>query len=356
MQRTRKKAKIIREAVDEWASAGLLETETADRLRDSVETLWIDWKRLSSISIRIAIVCIVISVFTLLADKAIVAMLLAVLNLGAIARIIVFATIAALFFRWGIRRRQRKPDRVRTTDIIFLFGVLFVAFAIASLGEALRSESTNVSPLVLLGAVIYAGLGFLIPSRLIWIIALGCFGAWFGLLTGYVSGWGAYYLGMNYPVRFVFFGALLTGAGYVLQRIPRFAALEKSTRAIGLLYLFIALWIMSIFGNYGDMDTWYEAPQFELLHWSLLFGVAALIAIYIGLRTDDGMMRGFGITFLFINLYTRYFEYFWDTLHASLFFAIMGVSFWYIGARAERIWSLGGRVRDKESEPSKQDP
>jgi len=41
---------------------------------------------------------------------------------------------------------------------------------------------------------------------------------------------------------------------------------------------------------------------------------------------DDGMVRGFGLTFLF--LYTRYFEYFGDTLHKATFFAVRPCSTW----------------------------
>jgi hypothetical protein len=52
------------------------------------------------------------------------------------------------------------------------------------------------------------------------------------------------------------------------------------------------------------------------------------------------MTRGFGITFIFINLYTRFFEYFWEGTHKAIFFAILAISFWYLGSRAEKIWHL----------------
>lgn len=65
-------------------------------------------------------------------------------------------------------------------------------------------------------------------------------------------------------------------------------------------------------------------------------------------RRDDRTSIGFGITFLFINLYTRFFEHFWNPLHKAVFFALLGVSFWFIGSRAERIWTLGGRVPSTE--------
>jgi len=75
----------------------------------------------------------------------------------------------------------------------------------------------------------------------------------------------------------------------------------------------------------------------------LLFAVAAAICIYISLKTDDGMLRGFGLTFLAINLYTRYFEYFWDGMNKVGFFLILAASLAVIGRYAERIWHAGSR-------------
>jgi len=73
----------------------------------------------------------------------------------------------------------------------------------------------------------------------------------------------------------------------------------------------------------------------------VLFGAAAVAAIWYGLARDDGVLRGFGLTFLFINLYTRFFEYFWDSLHKAVFFAVLAISFWYLGRKAETIWHFG---------------
>jgi hypothetical protein len=166
-----------------------------------------------------------------------------------------------------------------------------------------------------------------------------------------------YFLGMNYPLRFVFFGATLAALGIAGQHPfanagatagspsfkHRFLSMSPQTKVIGLLNLFVALWIMSIFGNYGDMSQWQKVRQYELLHWSVIFGVAAIAAIWYGLRRDDGVLRGFGLTFLFINLYTRFFEYFWDSIHKAAFFAVLAASFWYLGSKAEAIWHIGQR-------------
>ncbi len=81
--------------------------------------------------------------------------------------------------------------------------------------------------------------------------------------------------------------------------------------------------------------------QARLLPWGLLFAVAAGVCIFISLKTDDGMLRGFGLTFPAINLYTRFFEFFWNGMHKVLFFLILAVSLAVIGRYAERIWHAG---------------
>jgi hypothetical protein len=165
-------------------------------------------------------------------------------------------------------------------------------------------------------------------------------GSWFGTETGYMSGWGAYYLGMNFPLRFVLFGGVLIGLSLLFKRYAHFRDFAHSTYVMGLLYLFIALWILSIFGNYGDLNSWYNVKQYELLHWGVLFAFIAIIAIVYGLKHDDATSRGFGITFLFINLYTKYFEFFWNGMHKAIFFILLAASFWWIGRHAEKLWNL----------------
>lgn len=110
-----------------------------------------------------------------------------------------------------------------------------------------------------------------------------------------------------------------------------------------ILYLFIALWIMSIFGNYST-EYWHVTSKADLFYWSFLFGITAIAAIIWGLKTDDSTMRKFGTTFLFINLYTKYFEYFWNVTHKAIFFAILAISFWVIGRYSEKVWN---KIKEK---------
>jgi hypothetical protein len=256
------------------------------------------------------------------------------------AKCVALALLAAGLYWWGVRRLALDPAQVYRNEAILFLGVLATAGAIYQLGRALDTGSGHFSILLLLSFLVYATLGVAVDSNLIWVFALASLGGWMGTETGYMSGWGAYYLGMNFPLRFVLFGGILTACAFALEPHPKAQRFYRSTLTMGLLYLFIALWIMSIFGNYGDMHAWERVKQIELFHWSILFGLVACGAIYHGLKFDNGITKGFGLTFLFINLYTRFFELFWNSIHKAVFFALLGLSFWYLGTKAEKIWKI----------------
>jgi hypothetical protein len=347
----RKHHDIVTQMIDRWHEGGVIDDQTSERLRSSIAVASFDWQRTARYAFIIAILCLIIAVGAIIADKVLMKLVMRIFNAPAAVKCASLSVISAGIFRYALFRRKQYPHRVYSNESAFFLGVLTLAAAVYFLGVAIDTGTGHYSVLFLLASALYALLGLWFPSPLVWVFGLLSLGAWMGTETGYVSGYGMYFLGMNYPLRFVIFGAALTALGITGQHVSLQAdastfkvnmfSMSPQTKVIGLLNLFIALWIMSIFGNYGDMMQWQRVPQYELFHWSLLFGATAIGAIWYGLRWDDGVLRGFGLTFLFINLYTRFFEYFWDSIHKAIFFAVLGVSFWYIGTRAERIWHFG---------------
>ena len=343
MNLPRKQATVVRDAIEQWARNGLLPPAQAAQLSSTIEVQAFDWRRLAKYSFWVALISIFTSVSAALSDQFLIDLLERLFNAPAAAKCLGLTALAGALYWWGIRQRAKDPTRQYRNEAIMFLGVVATAGAITQLGLAMDTGSGHYSLLILLSTLVYGVLGVLIDSNLIWTFALVSLGGWMGTETGYMSGWGAYYLGMNYPLRFVLFGGLLTGAALALETHPVVKRFYHTTLTMGLLYLFIALWILSIFGNYGDMVQWERAKQIELFHWSLLFAMIACGAIYHGLKYDNGITKGFGLTFLFINLYTRYFEFFWNSMHKAIFFAVLGISCWYIGSKAETIWNLGRR-------------
>ena len=340
----RKQHGIVTQVVDRWLDAGVIDAQASAKLKNSLAIATFDWQKTARYAFIIAVICFVIAVSAVVADRMLMALLERLFSAPALAKCAVFAALAAGIFWGALSIRRRHPHRVYSTEAIFFIGVLALAVSVYFLGVAVGRGSDHYAPLFLLASVLYALLGLWFPSALVWVFALVSLGAWMGTETGYMAGYGAYFLGMNYPLRFVIFGAALTLLGVAGQHASsqgRLLAMSPQTKVMGLLYLFIALWIMSIFGNYGDMRAWHGVRQYQFLPWALAFGAVAVAAIWYGLKRDDGVLRGFGLTFLFINLYTRFFEYFWDSMHKAIFFAVLALSFWFIGSRAERIWHFG---------------
>jgi hypothetical protein len=349
----RKQHAVVVRTIGRWRENAVIDEAADARLRASLSIAAFDWQRTARYAFVVAIVCLVISVGAIVADDVLMRLLRRLFNSPAAVKCAIFAAVSAAIFWSGLRLRKKHPHRVYSNEAVFFLGVLALAMSILFLGVAIDTGSGHYSLLFLLASVLYALLGLWFPSALVWVFALLSLGTWMGTETGYVSGYGMYFLGMNYPLRFVVFGGALTLLGMAGQHAAaeahgatfkaRLLSLSPQTKVIGLLNLFIALWILSIFGNYGDMTRWERVRQYELFHWSLLFGAAAIAAIWYGLRRDDGVLRGFGLTFLFINLYTRFFEYFWSSIHKAAFFAVLAASFWYVGSRAEAIWHFGER-------------
>jgi hypothetical protein len=83
-----------------------------------------------------------------------------------------------------------------------------------------------------------------------------------------------------------------------------------------------------------------KVKQADIFYWGIVSALVAAGFIIYGLKKKDTIAREFGITFLLINLYTRYFEYFWNMTDKTIFFGILAISFWLIGRKAEKIWNI----------------
>lgn len=344
----RSKAETVRAALVSWRESGTLTEAEAARLADDIVVVPFDWRRLARYAFWAAIACLVSALVSVFADHRLLELLARLFTLGPAQRCLALAAVATAFYAYAMVRMRKHPETATRNDALLFLGVLATAGSIGNLGLWLDTGSGRYDLLALIAVAVYAAVAIAARSTLVWVFAVISFGGWLGAYSGYASGWGAYYLGMNWPLRFVLLGAALFGAAQAIPPETRLGQFRRASQSLGLLYLFVALWLLSIFGDYGDGEAWLAVRQIELLHWSLLFAAAAGAAIWLGLRRDDGMLRGYGLTFLAINIYTRFFEMFWDQLHKGLFFAVLGVSLWFLGRRAETLWHLG-RKPDRET-------
>jgi len=336
----RSESEFLNKTIAHWQKEGILSDDAAEKLRGTYNVKGFDWMRLAKYSFWIALICGGASFAFLIVNDAVVRWLRHLYYTPDIIISIISAVAAALLFYWGRRREKLYPEKIFSNEAVIFTGILFTACCIAYLGKALDRNSGHYSLLFLLSVFVYGLLGWRMQSRLIWLFALISLGSWFGTETGYQTHWTDYFLGMNYPLRFVLFGVVLIAACAVLKGRKWFTYFWEQTYVIGLLYLFMSLWLLSIFGNLGNLDVWYQIKQITLFYWGIISICVATAFLLYGLKNQDDISREFGITFLIIFIYTKYFEYFWDNTNKTIFFAILAASFWVIGRKAEKIWNL----------------
>ncbi len=327
------------EAINHWREAGLIDDTSAQRLGDSYEVKGFDWKRLAQYAFWVALSCVVLAFLSLFADKLVLRWIERLYDTPDVVICAFCLVLAGVCYAWGFRNKRNHPDKTFSNEALMALGVFATAAFIGYLGKIIDRGSGHFSLLFLISVVVYGILSVKLSSKLIWIFTWIAFGVWFATETAYHSNWGFRFWGMNYPLRFTLFGLLLTAFALFWQhRIKPIRQFQQLSYVIGLTYLMVALWLLSIFGNYSDLDLWSQVRQWHIFYWGLLSSAVSLCLAWYGLKKHDNVAREFGIVFLIINIYTRFFEYLWDNINRALFFLLLALSFWYIGRWAERIW------------------
>lgn len=342
----KQEADFLDQTITHWRTEGIIDDPTAEQLKQSYDIKQFDWRRLAQYSFWVALTCGLIAFASLVIDDEVIKLLEKLSDTPDILISIISAVLAAWFYYHGQKRKQSNPERVFSNEATIFIGVLFTASSIAFLGKTFDNGSGHFSILFLISVFVYAILALKFRSHLVWAFALISLGSWFGTETGYQTNWGDYFLRMNYPLRFVFFGAFLTIVGDLMSQSKRFEIFRNLTYIIGLFYLFVSLWLLSIFGNFGTLEDWFKVKQADLFYWSIISALISIAFMIYGLKKKDSIAREFGITFLLINIYTRYFEYFWGITNKAIFFSILAISFWFIGRKAEKIWNIELKKKD----------
>ncbi|PSU26854.1 hypothetical protein CTM97_20160 [Photobacterium phosphoreum] len=343
MKVNKRQGQLLNETIAQWQQLQLIDTQQAQQLRQSYRIISFDWKLLAVYSFWVAIACFILSVILLVADDYLMALMSRLINTPASVLTIISTLIAGGFFFLGVKRRQRYPEKTVSNEAMFFFGVLITAVASGFLSHTAMAQNWRESLFILIPTITYLIIGVQLRSVLVWLFALFGVGLWVLTETSYLAPNHYLFWGMNIPLRLTVIGALIIGLSALLKHNPRLLYLQEATLFIGLLYFFNALWMLTIFGNYDSLSTWSHIKQIELWGWSVAMIFLTLGAILYGIKYNNPLVRAFGIIFLLLCLYSRYFEFFWGTLHKALFFAILALSFWWIGSRAEKLWQLGNK-------------
>jgi hypothetical protein len=323
--------KTLNEAIDKWEQEGKLSAEKATELRNGI-TVKKASQQIAQYFFLIALSCTLMAFGAIFIDDKLLERLKIYFSLNNIVVALLMGVLAASWFYY-IKRKSRHIKTL-AYEIYVVLGALASMTSLVYVCKDI-GFGPSYSGFLFLAAILLSALSIYFNSKALWIGTIAAVMGWFGTVT-YAYGHDHLFLGMNYPVRFTLFGLLLLGASYFQKKVPRLVHTQKFTYIAGLIIFFTGLWGVSIFGNYNHLEAWLAVRQTHVLAYAFVFGAAALIALYMGIRYKDDMARDLGILFLLVNFYSRYFEYFWDAMHKGLFFLVLAVSFYFLGRWIEK--------------------
>ncbi len=331
MELSEDERKVVERALEVWTEEGLLTREKSGELRSSILV-----KRpagqVAHYFFLIALSCSLLAFGAIFIDER---LLEKIRQHFALSHLFIAALMASLAVVWFYYIGKRaKQSRSAAFEIYLVLGALASITALVYLCKEI-GFGKSYSLFCLLCTLLLLALSIRYRSRTLWLGTILSLMALYGSVT-YAYSEHHLFLGMNYPVRFTVFGAILLAASRAQTKVGKLAFTQPITYVAALLILFTGLWGVSVFGNYHDLNAWMAVRQTHVMIYGFLFGAACLLSLYLGIRYHDDTARDFGILFLLINFYSRYFEYFWNTLHKGLFFLLLAISFWLLGKYLER--------------------
>jgi hypothetical protein len=293
--------RIMRAEIDTLRREGLVDAQTYQDLRALYPTTPWDFSSLSRWFLIFGAVAFIAGVIIMGAEifrptLPKLAVLLGVLISGC------------FYVSWILRARDLAWTR-RSIELVGGIAIIGLTF---TLGIIFSSGSGNWPALLLIDLFILLPLTYLLRNVLLLVVDMVVFFVWFGGVTGYISGWGAYFFGMNYPVRFLLAGIAIAGVGVLHRRAERhmlraYEGFFRAWLASGVFFSEMALWLMSLFGNYGSIFSYHLETAGELILFNSLWAGFNGLLFYAGIKLPLRMLRGYAITFLIIHAYTLYF-------------------------------------------------
>ncbi len=323
--------KTIRQALDTWEQEGKLDAAQKQVLLQSVQ-LKKPAGQMAQYFFLIAISCTLLAFVAIFIDDK---LLEVIRKHFALSNWLIGGITAVLAGAWfAYLRRRYDRFSVFSRELFMILGGLV---ALTSLVYCCKDfeHRLHYSTVLLLATILLGVLGAWFRSVSLWLGALIACTGWYSAFTAWQSTQNLF-LGMNFPMRFVPLGLLLLGVSWGQGYIPHLRHYRRLTFAYGLIALFTALWGISIFGNYGSYAAWTVVRQSQVILYAALFFFASGLLLYLGVRYRDNLARDIGIISLLLNLYTRYFEYFWDNTNKGVFFLVLAVSFWLLGRWVEK--------------------
>ncbi len=336
----KREARLLQKAIDQWQQDQLINPEQAQQMQQSYQVREnnIEWQTITLYIFIAAISCALMAFGSLVLDEKWIEVIRKKLSLtdGIIA--LLFALLTVFLCYSGFRRQQQQRSFSLNQELFWLLPILSTGVTVVYFGKSLQYLDGNYGLFWLLATLTYGVLAFMLSSRLLWTATLLCLIPAYVKLTYFVSHDASWFLGMNLPCRLFVLSVIMLLLHRLALRSKKYHALQHITWGGGWLLLLLSAWLISVFGNSGTWSEWQLLRQYQLLWWVAIYTLLCAAVIWLGIKLRDPLVRDFGVLFLLLDMYTRYFEYLWDRTHKGIFFSILALSFWWVGKRMEK-WS-----------------
>lgn len=238
---------------------------------------------------------------------------------AALGAVLFFIAGATLWWV-GVRLARDPAGRMPVAGATILtIGLILIGDSLLLSGIGSGEGQFDSTPLVLLVTALLS-VATAYRYHLRWPLFLGLLCAFHGLGAWQrYAGGGSYVFDIQDPRVMAVVAGLTALMGLWHQQaeekpLRRCSGFGRLYVIFGLLYFNCSLWFLSL-------DS-YDSSQSGLF--IVLFTVAAISQLAIGARFKHPVFTGFGVVFLGIDLYTRFYEYAWDRWSVAAFFAAAG--------------------------------
>ena len=293
------------------------------------------WSKFTKYAFWGAIACFVIAVGVFLAQARTKLFTVLGQNVFLVEAILLAIGSVALFVA-GMKRLRIRPEAHYSNEAVFFFASVFAW----SSGYEFDFywNSLSGSSLVGMYTVLFAVVGILVRSNLVWVLSmvnLGLYTARFDVMNGPVTS----AMNPNDSTRVTMYRFVVLGLLLIIQAVfvfprekQRLAFHSQTTLIVGLLWYFVPMVPLSL-------NTPLVANSYEPVLWSLALFASCIVSIYCGVRFRNSVSKGFGLVFAFVFLFVKFFEFGYTTLNKGVFFAMLGAGLWVVGTRFELIWT-----------------
>lgn len=311
----------IRRELAELLREGVLTEALYGQLLDRYPITGWDWRSLGRWFL-------IFGAISVIAGLALISRTLFEFTLTKLAVLLGIATLAG--FGGGQWLKRTRPALVWSgLSLELLSGLLLIGLTF-TLGAIYSTGSGNWPALLLIDLMLLIGLSYALRNVLLLVLSAVVFFCWFGGFTGYASGWGAYWFGMNYPLRFLLAAGAMIAIAVIHQQseagpLARYRGFCKVWLSAGLFFAEMALWLLALFGNFNlETERWYWAGAGELILFNALWAGLNIALVWLGARLAMRMLTGYGATFLIIQIYTLFFAHLAEHLGLLLSLLIAG--------------------------------